>query len=152
LISWLKDWGYEVKDSTKRQQDPRNRISSSDKTSITNYQLPYPSGLSTSLYLEFQKELDYCFILRTIFELDKQMENKMNKENFDIKYTDLESVIYSLNISMIQSYPLINIYKVMFHEDLTKRLFLEGINGVVHAMSLIISKMNKKSREVVQQT
>ena len=90
-------------------------------------------------------------MIRTVFELDKQMENKNNKENFDITYTDLESVIYSLNISMIQSYSLINIYKVMFLEDLTKRLFLEGINGLVHAMSLIISKMNKKSSEVVQQ-
>ena len=146
MISWLKNWGYEVKDSTKD-----NKIQGIEFQAQIKPQLPYPSGLSTSLYLEFQKELDYCFILRTIFELDKQMENKMNKENFDIKYTDLESVIYSLNISMIQSYPLINIYKVMFHEDLTKRLFLEGINGLVHSMSLIISKMNKKSREVVQQ-
>jgi hypothetical protein len=62
----------------------------------------------------------------------------MNKENFDITYTDLESVVYSLSISMIQSYPVINIYKVMFHEDLTKRFFLKGINGLVHSMSLII--------------
>jgi hypothetical protein len=101
--------------------------------------------------MEFQKDLDDGFIIRTIFELDKQMENKMNKENFDTSYTDLDGVIYSPNISMIQSYPVINIYKVMFNEDLTKRLFLEGINGLVHSMSLIISKMNKKSGEVVQQ-
>jgi hypothetical protein len=90
-------------------------------------------------------------MIRTVFELDKQMENKNNKENFDITYTDLESVIYSLNISIIQSSSLINIYKVMFLEDLTKRLFLQGINGLVHSMSLIISKMNKKSSEEVQQ-
>jgi hypothetical protein len=124
LISWLKNWGYEVKDSTKD-----NKIQGIEFQAQIKPQLPYPSGLSTSLYLEFQKELDDGFILRTIFELDKQMENKMNNENFDITYTDLESIMYSLNISMIQAYPLINIYKVMFHQDLTKRLFLEGING-----------------------
>jgi hypothetical protein len=102
LISWLKNWGYEVKDSTKD-----NKIQGIEFQAQIKPQLPYPSGLSASLYLEFQKELDYSFILRTIFELDKQIENKnkMNKENFDIKYTDLESVIYSLNISMIQSHP-----------------------------------------------
>ncbi len=139
MISWLKNCGYEVKDSTKD-----NKIQGIEFQAQIKPQLPYPSGLSTSLYLEFQKELDYCFLLRTIFELDKQMENKMNKENFDITYTDLESVMYSLNISMIRAYPLLNIYKVMFHQDLTKRLFLEGINGLVHSMSLIISKMIKK--------
>lgn len=115
MISWLKNWEYEVKDSTKD-----NKIQGIEFQAQIKPQLPYPSGLSTSLYLEFQKDLDYGFILRTIFELDKQMENKMNKENFDITYTDLEIVIYSLNISMIQSYPLINIYKVMFHENLAK--------------------------------
>ena len=115
MISWLKNWEYEVKDSTKD-----NKIQGIEFQAQIKSQLPYPSGLSTSLYLEFQKDLDYGFILRTIFELDKQMENKMNKENFDITYTDLEIVIYSLNISMIQSYPLINIYKVMFHENLAK--------------------------------
>lgn len=146
LISWLKNWGYETKDSTKD-----NKIEGIEFQAQITPQLLYSSGLSVPLYLEFQKDLDDGFIIRTTFELDKQMENKMNIENFDNAYTELESVIYPMNISMIKSYPLISVYKVMFHEDLTKRLFLEGLTGLIHSMSLIISKMNQKSDEVVQQ-
>jgi hypothetical protein len=146
LISWLKKWGYEIKDNTKD-----NKIEGIEFQAKITPQLPYSSGLSTPLYLEFQKDLEDGFIIRTTFEIDKQMENKMNEENFDIVYTELESIIYPMNISMIKSYSLINVYKVMFHEDLTKRLVLDGLTALNHSMSLIISKMNQKSRELVQQ-
>lgn len=146
LISWLKKWGYETKDSTKD-----NKIDGIEYQAQITPQLPYSSGLSTPLFLEFQMDLDDGFIIRTTFELNKQLESKINEENFDIAYSELEGIIYSMNISMIESYPLINVYKVMFHEDLTKRLFLEGLTGLIHSMSLITSKMNQSSREVVQQ-
>jgi hypothetical protein len=146
LISWLKKWGYETKDSTKVI-----KIDGIEYQAQITPQLPYSSGLSTPLFLEFQKDLDDGFIIRTTFELDKQLESKINKEKFDIAYSELESIIYPMNISMIESYPMINVYKVMFHEDLTKRLFLEGLTGLIHSMSLITSKMNQSSREVVQQ-
>ncbi len=60
-------------------------------------------------------------MIRTIFELDKQMENKNNKENFDITFGECYIFTEYSNDPVV---PLINIYKVMFHEDLTKRLFL----------------------------
>ena len=146
LVSWLKKWGYETKDCTKD-----NNIEGIEYQAQIAPQLPYSSGLSTPLFLEFQKDLDDGFIIRTTFELDKQMQSKINEENFDIVYGELESIIYPMNISMIKSYPSVNVYKVMFHEDLTKRLFLDGLTGLIHSMSLIISKMNQRSREVVQQ-
>jgi hypothetical protein len=146
LISWLKKWGYETKDSTKD-----NKIEGIEYQAQITPQLPYSSGLSTPLFLEFQKDLDDGFIIRTTFELDKQTQGKINEESFDIAYTDLERSIYPMNISMIKSYPMINVYKVMFYDDLTKRLFLEGFTGLIHSMSLIISKMNQRSQEVAQQ-
>jgi hypothetical protein len=146
LISWLKKWGYKTKDSTKD-----NKIEGIEYQAQITPQLPYSSGLSTPVFLEFQKDLDDGFIIRTTFELDKQTQNKINEENFDIVYSELESIIYPMNISMIRSYPSVNLYKVMFHEDLTKHLFLEGLTGLIHSLSLIISKMDQRSREVVQQ-
>jgi hypothetical protein len=146
LINWLKKWGYETKDSTKD-----NKIEGIEYQAQITPQLPYASGLSTPLFLEFQKDLDDGFIIRTTFELDKQTQGKINEEGFEIVYNELESVIYPMNISMIKSYPSVNVYKVMFHEDLTKRLFLEGLTGLIHSMSLITSKMNQSSREVIQQ-
>ena len=145
LVGWLKKWGYETKDCTKD-----NKIEGIEYQAQIAPQLPYASGLSTPLFLEFQKDLDDGFIIRTTFELDKQMQSKINEENFDIVYGELESIIYPMNISMIKSYPSVNVYKVMFHEDLTKRLFLDGLTGLIHSMSLIISKMKQRSREVVQ--
>lgn len=146
LIDWLNNWGYKTKNSTKD-----NKIEGIEFQAHITPQLPYASGLFTPLFLEFQKDLDDGFIIRTTFVLEKQMENEVNEENFDVVYTELESVIYPMNISMIKGYPSINVYKVMFYEDLTKRLFLEGLTGLIHSMSLITSKMNQKSREMVQQ-
>ncbi|MGD9533629.1 MAG: hypothetical protein AB7V56_07660 [Candidatus Nitrosocosmicus sp.] len=146
IVSWLRKWGYETKDSTKD-----NKIEGIEYQAQITPQLPYSSGSSTPLFLEYQKDLDDGFIIRTTFELDNQTESKIKEENFDIEYSELESIIYPMNISMIKSYPSINVYKVMFHEDLTKRLFLEGLTGIIHSMSLIISKMNRRSRELVQQ-
>lgn len=146
IINWLKKWGYETKDSTKD-----NKIEGIEYQAQITPQLPYSSGLSTPLFLEFQKDLDDGFIIRTTFELDQQTQDKINEESFDIAYTDLERSIYPMNISMIKSYPSVNIYKVMFYDDLTKRLFLEGLTGLIHSMSLIVSKMDQKSHEVIQQ-
>lgn len=145
LVSWLKKWGYETKDTTKD-----NNIEGIEYQAQITPQIPYEFGLSTPLFLEYQKDLDDGFIIRTTFKLDNQMQNQLNEENFDTTYSELEDIIYPMNVSMIKSYPAINIYKVMFHEDLTRRLFLEGLMGVIHSMSLVISKMNQRSRKVVQ--
>jgi hypothetical protein len=76
LNDWLRKWGYELKDTTKE-----NKIESIEFQAQIIPQIPYSSGLSTPLYLEFQQGLEDGFIIRTTFELDKQMENQIKPDD-----------------------------------------------------------------------
>jgi len=104
------------------------------------------------LYLEFQQDLDDGFILRTTFEFLEKKDTQTNEINFDSGYNQLENLIYPMNVSMIKSYPLINIYKVIFYDVLTKQVFLDSVNGLIHAMSLIVNKMNEIPPSIAQKT
>jgi len=145
LNDWLKKWGYETKDTTKE-----NKMEGIEFQAQITPQIPYSSGLSTPFYLEFQQGLDDGFIIRTTFELDKQMENQINSDDFEVAFGDLEHLIYPLEISMIKSFPFISLYKVVIIDDLRKQFFLDCIASLIHSMSLTIGKMNEKSLEIIQ--
>lgn len=147
LNDWLKKWRYEIKDTNKK-----NKIDGIEFQAQIMPQLPYSSGLSTPLYLEFQKGLDEGFIIRTTFELDKQMVNQIKSDDLEMAFKELERLVYPLEISMIKSFPSISLYKVIFLDDLRKQFFLDCIVSLIHSMSLTIGKMNEKSREMIQLT
>jgi hypothetical protein len=141
LTDWLKKWGYETKDTTKE-----NKTEGIEFQAQITPQIPYSSGLSTPLYLEFQQDLEDGFIIRTTFELDNQIKS----DDLDVTFGELEHLIYPLDISMIKSFPLISLYKVVFLDDLRKQFLLDCITSLIHSMSLTNGKMNEKSREMIQ--
>ena len=145
LIDWLKKWGYEAKDTTKE-----NKTEGIEFQAQISPQLPYSSGLSTPLFLEFQKDLDDGFIIRTTFELDKNIESQITGKELDLTYIELDSLILPKNISMIKSHPLINLYKVIFYDGLSKQFFLDAITALTSSMSIVIGKWNQKSHEKSQ--
>ena len=147
LSNWLNKWGFEQIDTTKD-----NKIEGIEFQLQITPQLPYSTGESTPLYLEFQQDLDDGFILRTTFEFLEKKDTQTNEINFDSGYNQLENLIYPMNVSMIKSYPLINIYKVIFYDVLTKQVFLDSVNGLIHAMSLIVNKMNEIPPSIAQKT
>lgn len=146
LIDWLKKWGYETKDTTKE-----NKTEGIEFQAQISPQLPYSSGLSTPFYLEFQKDLDDGFIIRTTFELDKNIESQITGKELDLTYLELDSLILPKNISMIKSPPLINLYKVIFYDGLSKQFFLDAVTALISSMSIVIGKWNQKSHEKSQQ-
>ena len=146
LIDWLKKWGYETKDTTKE-----NKIEGIEFQAQISPQLPYSSGLSTPFFLEFQKDLDDGFIIRTTFELDKNIESQITGKELDLTYIELDSLILPKNISMIKSPPLINLYKVIFYDGLSKQFFLDAVTALISSMSIVIGKWNQKSHEKSQQ-
>jgi len=146
LIDWLKKWGYETKDTTKE-----NKTEGIEFQAQISPQLPYSSGLSTPFFLEFQKDLDDGFIIRTTFELDKNIESQITGKELDLTYIELDSLILPKNISMIKSPPLINLYKVIFYDGLSKPFFLDAVTALIGSMSIVIGKWNKKSHEKSQQ-
>lgn len=146
LIDWLKKWGYETKDTTKE-----NKTEGIEFQAQISPQLPYPSGLSTPFFLEFQKDLDDGFIIRTTFELDKNIESQITGKELDLTYIELDSLILPKNISMIKSPPLINLYKVIFYDGLSKQFFLDAVTALISSMSIVTGKWNQKSREKSQQ-
>ena len=146
LIDWLKKWGYETKDATKE-----NKTEGIEFQAQISPQLPYSSGLSTPFFLEFQKDLDDGFIIRTTFELDKNIESQITGKELDLTYIELDSLILPKNISMIKSPPLINLYKVIFYDGLSKQFFLDAVTALISSMSIVIGKWNQKSHEKSQQ-
>ena len=52
---------------------------------------------------------------------------------------------------MIESHPLINLYKVIFYDGLSKQFFLDTITALTSSMSIVIGKWNQKSHEKSQQ-
>ena len=146
LIDWLKKWGYKTKDTTKE-----NKTEGIEFQAQISPQLPYSSGLSTPFFLEFQKDLDDGFIIRTTFELDKNIESQITEKELDLTYIELDSLILPKNISMIKSPPLINLYKVIFYDGLSKQFFLDAVTALISSMSIVTGKWNQKSHEKSQQ-
>ena len=146
LMDWLKKWGYGAKDTTKE-----NKTEGIELQAQISPQLPYSSGSSTPFFLEFQKDLDDGFIIRTTFELDKNIESQITEKELDLTHIELDSLILPKNISMIKSPPLINLYKVIFYDGLSKQFFLDAVTALISSMSIVIGKWNQKSHEKSQQ-
>jgi hypothetical protein len=80
LIDWLQKWGYKVTDKTKE-----NKIVEIQFQAEVQPLLPYSSGLNTPFFLEFQIDLDDGLIIRTTFELDKNIETHLKNKNMPEK-------------------------------------------------------------------
>jgi hypothetical protein len=147
LVEWLKKWGYKVIDRSKE-----NNIEGIQFKAEISPLVPYSSGANTPLFLEFQNDLDDGCIIRSTFELDKNIElylkNQKKAREIELIYIQIEQIILPLKISIIRTHPLINIYKIIFTEELTKQFFFDYINDVIRAMSLIIGKWDEKYYEI----
>ena len=69
FMGWLKKWGYKVIDRSKE-----NNIEGIQFKAEIFPLVPYSSGTNTPFFLEFQNDLDDGFIIRSTFELDKNIE------------------------------------------------------------------------------
>ncbi len=49
---------------------------------------------------------------------------------------------------MIKSHPLINLYKVVFYNDLKRQFFYDCVTDLVNSMSLVIGKWDAKYFDV----
>ncbi len=148
LVDWLEKWGYKVIDRTKE-----NKIDEIEFQAEIYPLLPYSSGLNTPLFLEFQNDLDDGFIIRTTFNLDKDIESHLkNQKNMAretaLTYIEIEHLVLPLKISMINSHPFINLYKAVFYNDLKKQFFYDCIIDLVNSMSLVIGKWDAKYYDV----
>ena len=143
LIDWLQKWGYKVTDRTKE-----NKITEIQFQAEVQPLLPYSSGLNTPFFLEFQNDLDDGLIIRTTFELDKNIEIHLKNQNMvreiELTYMEIEQLLLPMKISMIKSHPLINLYKVIFYDGLKKQFFYDCVIDLVNSMSLTIGKWDEK--------
>lgn len=148
LVDWLEKWGYKVIDRTKE-----SKIKEIEFQAEIYPLLPYSSGLNTPLFLEFQDDLDDGFIIRTTFNLDKDIESHLKNQKdmareTALTYIEIEHLVLPMKISMIKSYPLINLYKVVFYNDLKRQFFYDCIIDLVNSMSLVIGKWDAKYYDV----
>ena len=143
LSSWLQSWGYKVVDKSNDVN-----ITGIELQAEITPQVPYSSGLSTPFYLEFQDDLSDGFILRTTFELDKNIEIHLNTQSrareIELTYIQINQMILPLRISIIRDHPFIKLYKVVFTNGLNKQYFLDCITDLMNSMSLIIGKWDEK--------
>ncbi len=143
LCHWLERWGFKVIDKTKE-----NSILGIEFQAEVFPQVPYSSGLHTPFYLEFQDDLDDGFIIRTIFELDKNIEIFLNSQNrareIELTYIEINRLILPLRISIIREHPLIKLYKVIFYDNIHKQFFFDSICDLINSMSLIIGKWDER--------
>ena len=143
LSSWLQSWGYKVVDKS----DNVNIEGIEFQAEITP-QVPYSSGLSTPFYLEFQNDLSDGFILRTTFELDKNIEIHLNTQSrareIELTYIEISQMILPMKVSIIRDHPFIKLYKVVFTNGLDKQYFLDCVTDLMNSMSLIIGKWDEK--------
>lgn len=151
LIQWLQKWGYKVID---RSEDNKN-ADILFKAEIAPL-VPYSSGTNTPLFLEFQNGFDDGFIIRTTYELDKYIELHLRNQNrareIELAYIEIEQVILPMRVSIIRAPSIINIYKVIFSEQLTKQFFYDCVTDLINAMSLIIGKWDQKYYEIRPKT
>ena len=143
IISWLRSWGYKVVDKTNSVN-----IAGIELQAEVIPRIPYSSGLSTPFYLEFQDDLSDGFILRTTFELDKNIEIHLNTQlrpkEIELTYIEINQLILPLKVSIIRDHPFIKLYKVVFTDGLDKQYFLDCITDLMNSMSLIIGKWDEK--------
>ena len=143
MISWLQSWGYKVVDKTNSVI-----ITGIELQAEVIPRIPYSSGLSTPFYLEFQDDLSDGFILRTTFELDKNIEIHLNTQlrpkEIELTYIEINQLILPLKVSIIRDHPFIKLYKVVFTDGLDKQYFLDCITDLMNSMSLIIGKWDAK--------
>jgi hypothetical protein len=151
LIEWLQKWGYKVANKTKE-----NKIKDIQFKAEISPLVPYSSGTNTPFFLELQNDLDDGFIIRSAFELDKNIELHLKNQNrareIELTYIQIEQIILPLKISIIRAHPKIYIYKIIFLEKLTKQFFFDCINDMINAMSLIIGKWDEKYYEIIPKT
>jgi len=151
LIQWLQKWGYKVIDWSGENRNADILF----KAEIAPL-VPYSSGTNTPLYLEFQKGFDEGFIIRTTYELDKYIELHLRNQNrareIELAYIEIEQIILPMRVSIIRAPSIINIYKVIFSEQLTKQFFYDCITDLINAMSLIIGKWDQKYYEIRPKT
>ena len=151
LTGWLKKWGYNVVDKSNE-----NHIEGIQFKAEISPLVPYSSGTNTPFFLEFQNDLDDGCIIRSTFELDKNIElylkNQKRAREIELIYIQIEQIILQLKISIIRAHPIINIYKIIFTEELTKQSFFDYINDLINAMSLIIGKWDEKYYEIKPKT
>src|ERR1044072_9254553 len=130
LIQWIQKWGFKVTDKSTIVNIPGIEL----QAEIIP-QLPYPSGLSTPIFLEFQDDLDDGFIIRTLFELDKNIEIYLKSQNrareIELAYIEINQIILPLKVSIIRDHPFLKLYKIMFYSDLKKQEFLDGITELI---------------------
>jgi hypothetical protein len=143
LTQLLQQWGFNVTDKTKVVN-----IAGIEHQAEVIPPVPYPSGLSTPFYLEFQDDLDDGFILRTTFELDKNIEIHLNNQNrareIELTYIEINELILPLRVSIIRDHPFLKLYKVMFYPELKKQEFLDAINDLINSMTIISGKWDEK--------
>jgi len=146
LNGWLQKWGYKVIDKSSESKN----IGIQFKAEIIPL-LPYSSGASTPFFLEFQNDFDDGFIIRSTFELDKNIEqhlkNQKRAREIELTYIQIEQIVLPLKISLMRAHPLIYIYKIIFSEGLTKQFFYDSINALINSMSLIINKWDERYYE-----
>jgi hypothetical protein len=147
MIGWLKKWGYKVIDRSNE-----NNIEGIQFKAEILPLVSYSSGTNTPFFLEFQNDLDDGCIVRSTFELDKNIElylkNQKRAREIELIYIQIEQIILPLKISIIRAHPIINIYKIIFTDGLTKQFFFEYINDLISSMSLIIGKWDEKYYEI----
>lgn len=143
IVNWLKQWGFKVTDKTKEA-----KIQGIEFQAEILPQVPYSSGLSTPFYLEFQDDLDDGLIIRTTFELDKNIEIYLNSQNrareIELTYIEIYRLVLPLRISIIREHPFIKLFKIIFTQNLDKQLFFDSITDLMNSMSIIIGKWDEK--------
>ncbi|MGN6622673.1 MAG: hypothetical protein ACTHKK_00840, partial [Candidatus Nitrosocosmicus sp.] len=147
LIEQLQKWGYKVVDRSKE-----NKIEGIQFKAEVTPLLDYSSGVRTPFFLEFQNDVEDGFVLRSTFELDKNIELHLKNQNrsreLELTYIQIEQIVLPLRVSLMRAHPSIYLYKVIFLEGLTKQFFYDSINALVNAMALIISKWDEKYYEM----
>ncbi len=143
LIGWLQSWGYGVVDNSKYV-----KMAGIEFQAEITPQVPYSSGLSTPFYLEFQDDMSDGFILRTTFELDKNIDIHLNTQTrareIELTYIEINQLILPMKVSILRVHPFIKLYKVVFTDGLNKQYFLECVTDLMNSMSLIIGKWDEK--------
>ena len=151
LIQWLQKWGYKVIDRSKDNKNADILFRAEIAPLVS-----YSSGTETPLFLEFQNGFDDGFIIRTTYEIDKYIELHLRNQNrgreIELTYIEIEQVILPMRVSIIRAPSIINIYKVIFSEQLTKQFFYDCVIDLVNAMSLIIGKWDQKYYEARPKT
>jgi hypothetical protein len=143
LCGWLLKWGFKVIDKSGK-----NTVLGIEFQAEVFPQIPYSSGLNTPFYLEFQDDLDDGFIIRTTFELDKNIEIFLNSQNrareIELTYIEINHLVLPLRISIIRDHPYIKLYKVIFSDNLQKQFFLDSIHDLINSMTIIIGKWDQR--------